>query len=168
MRVMQNLPTRNTFQSYLPPSLQSYLPLYRDKVIVGEYERNGIHVVRVWNNTGIFIDSNPTTKNMVGGLDYSVSVDEFKVEFIYVIDSDRGSLIADPKYVNAGKYIALMVDIAEKKACELSFDTITMDTHMSLRLFDRYYKDNGFTLTGKIVSDHGAWVQMQKKIEVLN
>ena len=143
----------------------SIFSLYYDKVIVGEYKIFGMNVIRIWQNNKFFgIDKSFTGGDrLIGAMDYSVSPSKFKIEYLYVIDSDSGRYEADPKYVNAKEYMKLMISIAERKAKAMGLD-ITMDTHQSLRLFHRYYDEEGFLLTGKVASDHSAWVEMKKEI----
>jgi hypothetical protein len=144
----------------------SVLPFYRNKIIVGEYKTDsGYGVVRVWKNRQLFSVDRFSVKDMVGALDYQVHDSIFKIEYISVIDSDNGSLEINPKYKDAKEYTNLMINIAEKKSNALLFDKMIMDTHKSLRLFDRYYKREGFTLTGKVASDHNAWVEMTRQNE---
>ena len=57
-----------------------------------------------------------------------------------------------------------MISVAEAKARELGIETITMDTHRSLRLFNRYYKNEGFIFTGRVAGDNRYWLEMTKKI----
>jgi hypothetical protein len=148
---------------------KSFFPNYKGKIIIGECvfphdDDNFIHVVRVWKNENYFsIDKNPLEKRKsIGALDYSVNENRFKIEFLHVFDNDDSGLDADPKYVNATEYIKAMISIAERKTHESKHDRIIMDTHQSLRLFHRYYKDEEFVLTNNVSSDHGAWVETQK------
>lgn len=154
-------------------SKKTFFPNYNGKIIVGECVTNNdgktIHVVRVWKNDNYFsIDDTPFAKRKhIGSLDYSTSGDKFKIEFLYVPDNEFG-MDTVPKYVNASEYIKVMISIAERKAIELKNDSIIMDTHKSLRLFNRYYINEGFILTNKVASDHTAWVETKKKIEKTN
>ena len=146
---------------------KSICPFYYDKVVVGEYvNNNNTNVLRIWkNNATVGIDKLYTGGDrMIGALDYSVLESRFKIEFLYVIDSDSGSFSANPKYSKAKEYVRLMILVAEAKAREMGFKTITMDTHKSLRLFSRYYKNEGFALTGNKANDHSSWLEMSKKI----
>jgi hypothetical protein len=147
---------------------KSILPFYHDKIIVSEYKIYGTNVVRIWKNSTIIgIDSSPKGGDrMIGSMDYSVSNNRFKVEYLYVIDSDSGCFESDPKYVNAKEYTGLMVSFAVEKARELGIDDITMDTHQSLRLYHRYYVEEGFFLTGNASDDHSAWVEMRKNVSL--
>ena len=148
---------------------KSVIPNYKGKIIVGEcrlphMDHGSIHVVRVWKNNNYFsIDRNSfERRKYIGALDYSVNENRFKIEFLHVFDSDNGSLNADPKYVNAKEYIKSMISIAERKTIESKHDRIIMDTHNSLRLFNRYYKNEGFVMTNNVSTDHRAWVETQK------
>jgi hypothetical protein len=151
-------------------SQKSLIPNYKAKIIVGECQIHHdemlppLHVLRVWKNDNYFrIDRNPLeSRKSIGALEYSVNKRRFKIEFLHVFDGNKGSLNADPKYVHAREYIKAMISIAERKAIESKHDRIIMDTHNSLRLFDRYYKNEGFVLTNKVSTDHRAWVETQK------
>jgi hypothetical protein len=117
------------------------------------------------NNATVGIDKLYTGGDrMIGALDYSIIERKFKIEFLYVIDSDMCAYNDDPKYSNAKEYVRLMISVSEAKARDLGFEYITMDTHRSLRLFERYYKDAGFALTGNIAKDNRYWVELIKKI----
>lgn len=155
-------------------SKNSLIPYFKGKIILGEYKllHHGyesmypLNVVRVWKNDNYFsIDSYPFDRHKsIGSLDYSVNENRFKIEFLYVLDNDDSSMDADPKYVHATEYIKAMISIAERKAREWKKDRIIMDTHQSLRLFHRYYEEEGFVLTNKVASDHRAWVETEKII----
>ena len=141
----------------------SSVPLYLNKIIVGEYKTSsGYGVVRVWKNGQRFGVSPFSQNNTLGALDYQIHDTIFKIEYICVYDSDANSSELNPKYKDAKKYTNLMVQIAEKKSNELLFDKMIMDTHMSLRLFDTYYKNEGFSLTGNVASDNRFWVEMTR------
>ena len=141
-------------------------PFYYDKVIVAEYKIFDEHVVRIWkNNTSIGIDKSFTAGDrLIGSLDYSVSKTKFKIEYLYVINSDSGCFTTDSKYTKTKEYIHLMVLFAEKKAQDIGFGIITMDTHQGLRLFHRYYVEEGFVLTGGGSTGNPAWIEMEKNI----
>jgi hypothetical protein len=151
---------------------KSLIPYYKGKIIVGECQLHHdemlppLHVLRVWKNDNCFsIDRNPLERcKSIGAPEYSVNKNRFRIEFLHVFDSDNGSLTADPKYVYAREYIKAMISIAERKTIESKHDKIIMDTHKSLRLFHRYYKNEGFVLTNKVSTDHRAWVETQKNL----
>ena len=149
----------------------TFIPNYNVKIVIGECVLDGgikpIHVVRAWKNENYFsFDKNPFEKHKsIGSLDYSVNEKIFKIEFLHVFDNDDCGFDADPKYVDAVEYIKSMISIAERKALESNHDKIIMDTHKSLRLFHRYYKDADFVLTNNVSSDHSAWVETQKNIK---
>jgi hypothetical protein len=146
---------------------KSFVPMFLNKIIVGEYKTSsGYGVVRVWKNNQLFGVGQISQNNTLGALDYQIHDTIFKIEYVYVYDydsdSDADSLELNPKYKDAKKFINLMIQIAEKKSNDLLFDKMIMDTHMSLRLFDRYYDNEGFTLTGKVASDNISWVEMMR------
>lgn len=159
---------RNVADAMTNVPYMSFLPMYRDKLVIAECELDGMHVLRSWKNKGYLqIDGDFRSNEMVGALDYTVAKDRFKIEYIYVKDHDEmGGLDPDPKYVHAKSYNALMIAIAERRASALNMDSMIMDTHRSLRLYKRYYEGEGFELTGKKASDHGAWVEMKRKINI--
>lgn len=142
--------------------------MYRDKIIVAECDMNGMHIIRSWKNKNYLSidDDMPSSSNeMVGALDYTFTKNQFKIEYIWVKDhDDMGGLEFDPKYVHAKPYNALMIAIAERKASVLDMNIMTMDTHKSLRLYNQYYKDEKFVLTGKKASDHDSWVETERTI----
>ena len=141
---------------------KSILPLYQDKIIVAEYKIYGKHILRIWRNSAIVgIDRSPTGGDrMIGSMDYSMSKEKLKIEFLYVVDSDSCSK-TNP---NAKEYTKLMILLAERKAHRFGIHDITMDTHQSLRLYHRYYVEEGFFITGEVASDHRAWVEMKKRV----
>jgi hypothetical protein len=130
---------------------KSLIPMFFNKFIVGEYKTpSGYGVVKVWKNGQLFGVGRFSQNNIVGSLDYQVYDTIFKIGYICVY---ANSLETDPKYENAKKYTNLMIQIAQKKSNDLLFDKMIMDTHISLRLFYRFYKNEGFTLTGNMASD---------------
>ena len=145
---------------------KSKFPFYYDKVIVAEYKIFDKHVVRIWkNNTSIGIDKSfAGGDELIGSLDYSVSKTKFKIEYLYVLNSDSGCFTNDPKYEKTKEYIHLLVTFAEKKAHENGFAVITMDTHQGLRLFHRYYVEEGFVITGGCSTENPTWIEMEKNI----
>ena len=155
LTVFRSVTDAMTNTPYIPKSL--FPPLYRNKIIIAECELDGMHIIRSWKNKNYFnIDDDMRSNEFVGALDYTFIKDQFKIEYISVKDHDvMGSLEIDPKYVHAKSYNALMIAIAERKASALHMDSMIMDTHQSLRLYERYYKD-AFELTGKKSSDHSA------------
>ena len=147
----------------------SWLPTYRDKIVVGEYTtHSGMTVVRSWKNRSYFgIDSSPDFhKRAVGGLDYTTSdtARALKIEFLYVRDREpTGKADPDPEFAtSAVEGIAFMVALAEKATRDRGFDRITMDVHNNKKLYELYYADEGFRLTGRVASDHSAWLEMEK------
>ena len=145
---------------------KSKFPFYHDKVIVAEYKIFDKQVVRIWKNkTTVGIDKSFTGGDaLIGSIDYSISKTKFKIEYLYVLNSDSGCFTNDPKYTKAREYIHLMITFAERNAHENGFQVITMDTHQGLRLFHRYYVEEGFVLTGDVSSEHPTWMEMEKNI----
>lgn len=145
---------------------KSKIPFYYDKVIVAEYKIFDKYVVRIWNNnTTVGIDKSFTGGDrLIGAMDYSMSKTKFKIEYLYVINSDGGCFTTDPKYAKTKDYIHLMVLFAERKAHENEYRIITMDTPQGLQLFYRYYVEEGFVLTGNRSGDNDAWIEMEKTL----
>jgi hypothetical protein len=140
---------------------ESFVPIFLNKIIVGEYKTiYGYGVVRVWKNNQLFGVGQISRNNTVGALDYQIHDTNFKIEDIYVYGSSGSLELASNK--EAKKLINLMIKIAEKKSNDLLFDKMIMDTHMSLRLFDRYYENEGFALTGNVASDNRRCVEMMR------
>jgi hypothetical protein len=147
---------------------KSLLPFYQNKTIIGQYSysylNKNMNIIRIWKNQAfVGIDcSSVSGEKMIGALDYSLTKTSLKVEFIYVRDGD--SIGHAPDHSKSCEQVRLLISIAEKKAQELGFENITMDTHQNLNIYNRYYKDEGFTMTGRPATDHRAWLEMTKKI----
>lgn len=142
------------------------LPFYRNKVVVGEYEDSPTHIIRIWKNHAIAgINCSITGgERMIGAMDYSVSANKFKIDYIYVRDVDSMQYDTPTDPTKSCEYVKLMISIAEKKARDLGFENIIMDTHQNLKLYKRYYENEGFEMTGRPASDHRSWLEMTKKI----
>ena len=144
------------------------LPFYHNKLIVGKYSysflNKNMNIIRIWKNPAIFgIDClSVGGEKMIGAMDYSLTKTNLKVEFLYVRDGD--SIGHTPDHSKSCEQVRLLISIAEKKAQELGFENITMDTHQNLNIYNRYYKDEGFIMTGRPATDHRAWLEMTKKI----
>ena len=143
----------------------SQFPLYKNKIMVGEYTRKKTYMVRVWKNAAMFtIDNDSRRAILIGALNYSVDALNLKIEYLYVPDSSDDDVI--PKYGDAAEHTNLMLAMAENRARDLSLRTIIMNTRNDMRLFTRYYVNMGSNLTGRVASDHIACVELRKDLPV--
>jgi len=109
------------------------------------------HVIRMWK-TNMFtslLTKDMEFANYIGGLDYRVNKDRFKLEYISTdIEEVRSSLI----------------NYAENNAREHNIDKLILDAHNNLKRYNEFYKKYDFFPNSKICTDNPFWIEVEKKI----
>jgi len=129
-----------------------------------EHKQIGIkHSIRIWKTQSVF----KTESVFIAALDYTVDTDihYVKIDYISINDGDHGSFYEDCLDPNtAQELVENLIDFIQTVAKTNHIAKITMDVHNNLRIYNKYYKQNGFQLTDRKCEDNPIWIETEKII----
>jgi hypothetical protein len=147
---------------------------YEDKIAVrhqvDEYGKNSI---RIWKTTCLFgvwyNDFNSSQKNFIAALDYNIYENSIKIEYLNINDFDKNYMFLNPldedESINLVKSLINFIKIVATKENKPS---IILDVHENLRLFFKYYNDEGFRITNRKCKTNPFWLESEIIIENKN
>ena len=145
-----------------------------------EHRQDGIkHSIRIWRTNSLFNYwyEELTSKNFIAALDYIIyppqEGDYVKIDYLYINDGeysgDYNNLYEDPlDEIEAqdlnDNLIKFVVNIAKTNG----LPRIVKDVHQNLRIYNKYFKSNGFKLTYWKCIDNPYWLETEKHISSKN
>ena len=129
------------------------------------------HSILIWKTQSIFDCwygklTDPGSE-FIAALDYTVNPDHdyVKIDYMIINDSEHGDLYKDYfDPATAQELIENMINFIEIIAKIHKVKKITMDVHKDLRIYNKYYKNNGFKLTDRKYKDNQYWIETEKII----
>ena len=141
--------------------------IYTDKFAINFSSKDKSHSIRLWKTKVLFnywynvFES----KQFVGALDYKINDDHIKIEYLNINDGE-GSLSYD-FILNQNDSNLLKKDFIEYTktlAIKEKKKKIIIDVHGNLRIFDKYYKNEGFVATTRRCHDNRYWIEAELNI----
>jgi len=127
------------------------------------------HFILIWKTHSIFDCwygklTDPGSE-FIAALDYTINPDNdnVKIDYIIINDGEHGDLYKDYLDPNTAhelnenlvKFIEIVANVQKTKK-------IIMDVHNDLRIYNKYYKPNGFELTDRKCKDNPYWIETEK------
>ena len=145
--------------------------IYNDRIAVKHNIQGDYNVVRMWRTKSLFdyFYDGFTVNRFIAALDYKINDDHIKIEFLNINDDENYNI--NDLFLNSeesSKLTKSLVDFIKNKAVEENKTKIIIDVHSNLRLYDKYYKNNGFKVTNRKCSDNKYWVETEIILENAN
>ena len=122
------------------------------------------NIVRIWRNNAWFdcwYDSFSTLK-CVGCLDYTVEKDHVKIDYISVNDDSKNKLSLTE--MESMKLMNSFVEWTKLVAKENGKPKIVVDVHYNLKMFEKYFGQNGFIVTTRKCQDNPYWIETELQL----
>lgn len=149
------------------PEMKLPFGIYNNRIGFKHELRDELNVLRVWH-TKSFLDvwyDHYTCENFIAGMDYQIHEDHVKIDFMDI--SDENCVIKNPYTLSKQDSENMnhsMIEYIKNVAKENQKSTIIVDVHRNLRIFDAYYKKEGFMVTSRTCVDNPYWLEAECKI----
>jgi hypothetical protein len=157
------------------PTIPSFPSLYSDRIAIKHsMSTDTLHMIRLWKTKSVFDlwydDFN--TRNFVGALDYEVHADHINIEYMSIneptennrdkmykkiLDQNNDVITAE----ESDELIHAMLHFMKNVAKEEKKSKIVVDVHHNLRIFNKYYQEEGFNVTDRKCSDNPYWIETE-------
>jgi len=141
--------------------------IYTDKIAINLSSRDNYHSIRLWKTKVLFNCWYNVfeCKQFVGALDYKIDDDCIKIEYLNLNDGE-GSLSYD-FILNKNDSNLLkksFLEYTKNLAIKENKKKVIIDVHGNLRIFDKYYKNEGFVATTRRCKDNRFWIEAELNI----
>lgn len=138
---------------------------YGNKIAIKHYINESMNIVRIWQTRSLcdywYDDFNST--RCIGGIDYIISDDHIKIDYIEVNDGENTNMnydisLDDHEAYELNKSIIYFI---KSVAIENQKNKIILDVHENLRVYEKYFKNIGFKITNRKCIDNPYWVEAE-------
>ena len=143
--------------------------LYSDKIILeretfpyGETE-NICHSIRIWKSKTLFNSwfNNQSSSAFIGALDYQIRPNDIRIEYLSVNDEECPYIDKPIDLAESRNVHKELLEYAKKLAKDENKDKVIIDVHGNLRIYNKFFKDEGFQITGRKASDNPFWQEVE-------
>lgn len=138
----------------------SKFTIYGNKIIVKYSNIDELQIVRIWKTKSLlnYNCEDFNNNNFIASLDYTIN--EYNVRINYLnINEDLDSL--DILRLNKA-----LIYYVKNIAKENNKNKIKTDVHFNLKLYDKYYKNEGFKLTDHRSFENPHWIETELIIDL--
>ena len=148
--------------------------LFSDKIKVEEKRlSNNIFMFRIIKVRCLCDNPIEESYKYIGCLDYQINKDKdnIKIEYLSVTDKEYTKHTPDAKEYYLEEQDALklnqgLLKYVENIALANNISKIIVDVHGNLRIYDKFYLDEGFKITDRYCLDNPYWIEVEKSIAV--
>lgn len=140
--------------------------LYADRFVIKEKKWTESSTIRIWKSKSLldwwYNDSSSDT--FIGGLNYRMHEDHVKCEYMNIKDVREPSYGESPSLLTEAEIAALshsFVEHLKKISREENKPKIIIDVHQNLRIYEKYYKKEGFHITERQSIDNPFWIEAE-------
>jgi hypothetical protein len=131
-----------------------------------------LHAIRIYRSNSVldlWYDSFKTSNrdDFIAALDYRIMEDCIKIEYLNVHDEERSKIMNTRNFLDeyeTQEMTRCLITYTENIAREHAKDQIKIDVHGNLRLYNLYYKNNGFLVTDVRCRDNPFWFETVKSV----
>ena len=109
-----------------------------------------MNVIRIWEKKAFFAFS--VRMNVILAIDYTLNDDHMKIEYLNPKESKQISKSA----------LTYIENICTKN----NKTKIIVDVHNNLKIFDEYYRNEGFKITNRRSIGNKFWLEAEKNIDL--
>lgn len=134
--------------------------------------KNSRHSIRIWKTQSIFNycygGLTAPGSVFIAALDYTVDHNNryVKIDYLSINDGEQGNVYNDYSLdpATAQELVENLVNFIQIIAKTHHIAKITLDVHHNLLVYKKYYKNNGFELTGRKCADNPFWFETEKYV----
>lgn len=143
--------------------------LYSNKIILEDEKRSRhttgdvSHSIRIWESKTAFLSwyNDMCSSDFIGALDYDIRPNDIMIKYISVNDDECCYVNKPIDQTDAIKIQSKLLEYAKKRAKDENKEKVVMDVHENLRLYNKYYKQEGFQITGRKADDNPYWQEVE-------
>lgn len=142
--------------------------IYGDRYFMNHRMVGDTNVIRIWKTKSLFDIwyDEMRADNWIASIDYKIADDHLKIEYMNINDIEcrlnNKYLLGNQESTEINKS---MIEFVKHISKENKKDKIVVDVHNNLRIFDKYYKPEGFISTSRRCIDNPFWVEAELKVE---
>lgn len=125
------------------------------------------HSIRVYKTDVLFNSwyvNDFRSSEFVAALDYKILPNDIRIEFMNIND-DECSYVNKPITQDESKVLNTeILEYVKNCAIKEKKEKVIIDVHSNLRLYNKYYKDAGFKITGRKCGDNPFWEEVEIKV----
>ena len=139
---------------------------YGDRIAIKHFMNRDMNVVRMWKAKS-FMDwcyDDFSSSTFIGAIDYTIFDDNIKIEYMNINDSDNilyNKLKFKMDDEEAMKVNSAMIKFIKNIANENNKPKVIIDVHNNLKIFNKYYKYEGFKVTNRKAVDNPFWLEAE-------
>lgn len=150
-------------QVYNPFTFYSPKFIIDHQTFIHRDAENPSHSIRIWKSNTLCNQwyNDLQTNSFVAALDYQIRKDDVKIEYMNVNDNE---CIYSEKPIRQSEAIYLHHELLNfiKRIAEVEQKSkVIIDVHENLRIYNKYYKDEGFQLTNRKAKDNPFWKEVE-------
>jgi len=143
-----------------------------------------IHSIRAWKTKSVFDlwYEDFTTRTFVAALDYEIKEDHVKIQYMNINDKEsvkatygegseasRINIKLHPSVdtIESIQINRALLNYVKDVAIEEKKNKVIVDVHENLRIFNIYYRREGFHVTDRKCSDNPYWIETEFTIDDL-
>ena len=146
-------------------SSKNNIDILSDKIVIKHSLFENQHSIKIWKTKTLFnywYDDNFSANKFIGIIDFTINKDNIKIDYFNINDTE--SYINDNFKLNdndAKELTKSMIDFVKKIGKEEEKNKIIIDVHNNLRIFNKYYSNEGFIATPRKTYDHSLWIEAE-------
>jgi hypothetical protein len=126
-----------------------------------------INIIRIWKTKSVFdyffsiFCYNNT--NFIGAIDYSINDDNIRIEYLFINDNDDKNKFYD-NILDENESIKLtksLINYIKILAKEKNKNKIVVEVHNNLRLYKKYYMNEGFIINNDKSTSDPCWIETE-------
>jgi len=141
--------------------------LYEDKIAIRHtLAHNGMNSIRIWKTPCLlgfwYNDFDYSHKYFIGALDYTIYENCIKIDYLNINDFDKKDMFYNP--LNQDDSIHLvksLIHFVKIVALKETKPKIILDIHENLRMFFKYYQEEGFRVTNRKCKSNPFWLEAE-------
>jgi len=140
--------------------------VYDDRIAMKHYVKNNNNMIRIWRTKSFFDywydDHCWSAKNFIGALDYTINDIDIKIDYLYINDYENccsyDNALDDDESFELKRSLIYFIKMLAKEGEK---NKIIIDVHENLRIYRKYYSDEGFTKTNRKSIDNPFFIESE-------
>lgn len=146
-----------------------FTKIYSDKIAIKHYNYEKINSIRIWKTKSLFnyLFYKLSGGKFIGGIDYIINNDNIKIDYLFINDNEYknicnknipNDILDESEAFEIKKSLINYIKFLAKKENK---NKIIIDVHQNLRLYEKYYNNEGFIITNRKCLDNPYWIETE-------
>jgi len=147
--------------------IDSCCDIYTDKIAINFFSEDEFNFIRIWKTKVLFNlwYDNFNCRQLIAALNYEITKDYIKIDYLNINDGDGYSESNFVLNLNESETIKkALLQFIKNLAIKEKKKKIIIDVHENLRIFNKYYKNEGFVTTTHRCHDNRFWIEAELNI----